>query len=65
MKHSLVQSLKLVTYWIIASIVMSALLAAIYMIYMLNLNLVAGERLAFDAKLYAEGILLFTPLVLM
>ncbi len=65
MKHSLVQSLKLVAYWIIASIVMSALLAAIYMIYMLNLNLVAGERLAFDAKLYAEGILLFTPLVLM
>ena len=39
-------------------------LAAVYMIYTLCINMVAGQQLTFDVKLFLEGVLLFLPLVL-
>lgn len=63
-KQSLISSLKLIVFSVCISVVMSTALAAVYMIYMLCVNMVAGQQLAFDIQLFLEGLLLFLPLVL-
>ena len=63
-KQSLISSLKLIVFYVCISIVMCAALASVYMIYMLCINMVAGQQLAFDMQLFLDGVLLFLPLVL-
>lgn len=63
-KKSLLTSLKLMGFYICISVIMCIALAAIYMIYTLCINMVAGQQLTFDIKLFLDGVLLFLPLVL-
>lgn len=63
-KKSLLTSLKLIAFYICISVFMCVALAAIYMIYTLCINMVAGQQLKFDIKLFLDGVLLFLPLVL-
>ena len=63
-KQSLISSLKLIVFSVCISVVVCTALAAVYMIYTLCVNMVAGQQLAFDIQLFLEGLLLFLPLVL-
>ncbi len=64
LKQSLLSSLKLVIFYVCISVVICTALAAVYMIYTLCINMVAGQQLAFDIQLFLDGVLLFLPLVL-
>ena len=63
-KQSLTSSLKLIVFYVCMSVVMCSALAAVYMIYTLCINMVAGQQLAFDIKLFLDGVLIFLPFVL-
>lgn len=63
-KQSLLSSLKLIVFYVCMSVLVCAALAAVYMVYTLCINMVAGQQLAFDIKLFLEGILIFLPFVL-
>ncbi len=63
-KQSLLSSLKLIVFYVCISVIMCTALAAVYMIYTLCINMVAGQQLTFDIQLFLDGLLLFLPLVL-
>ena len=63
-KQSLLSSLKLVVFYVCMSAFMCTAFAAVYMVYTLCINMVAGQQLAFDIKLFLEGVLIFLPFVL-
>ena len=63
-KQSLLSSLKLIVFYVCMSAFMCMALAAVYMVYTLCINMVAGQQLSFDIKLFLEGVLIFLPFVL-
>ena len=62
-KENIIESLKLLFYYMCICIFLCISSSVLYMIYSLCQNLVAGQSLSFDFNLFMEGLLILSPLV--
>lgn len=62
-KENIIESLKLIFYYVCICIFLCVCSSILYMIYTLCQNLVAGQSLSFDINLFMEGFFLFSPVM--